>query len=217
MANCGNHTDPLPSCFSPVTTYACESEPAVPVSVGHAVREKICPFVLPPLRSGLPGQVRPQTGLRFSADHRVPRSSPDCAIVQVIIQVIVQAMVQADRPSSSSGDRGLSRKASSTSASRAGLVPVPERVCRGAQIGSAVTEDRSRPGWRQTSAHPALLQLLTCPFPITSYLVEVSSASANGPRQCSFWVLMPISAPKPNSPPSEKRVEAFQYTAAEST
>ena len=39
---------------------------------------------------------------------------------------------------------------------------------------------------------------------------EVSSSRANGPRQCSFCVLMPISAPKPNSPPSVKRVEAFQ-------
>ena len=27
---------------------------------------------------------------------------------------------------------------------------------------------------------------------------------------CSFWVEMPISAPRPNSPPSVKRVEAFQ-------
>src|SRR2546429_6056978 len=57
----------------------------------------------------------------------------------------------------------------------------------------------------------------TCPLPMTSYFVEVNSARANGPRQCNFWVLIPISAPKPNSAPSEKRVEAFQYTAAEST
>src|SRR6202035_2930397 len=57
----------------------------------------------------------------------------------------------------------------------------------------------------------------TCPVPTISYFEEVSSASAKGPRQCNFWVLMPISAPKPNSAPSVKRVEAFQYTAAEST
>ena len=38
-----------------------------------------------------------------------------------------------------------------------------------------------------------------------------------GPRAWSFWVEMPISQPKPNSPPSVKRVEAFQYTAALST
>ncbi len=50
----------------------------------------------------------------------------------------------------------------------------------------------------------------TCPVPTISYFEEVSSASAKGPRQWSFWVLMPISAPKPNSAPSVKRVEAFQ-------
>ena len=38
-----------------------------------------------------------------------------------------------------------------------------------------------------------------------------------GPRAPSFWVEMPISQPKPNSPPSVKRVEAFTYTAALST
>jgi UDP-glucuronate decarboxylase len=38
-----------------------------------------------------------------------------------------------------------------------------------------------------------------------------------GPRACSFCVLMPISAPKPNSLPSVKRVDAFTYTAAAST
>src|SRR5438270_3833634 len=48
------------------------------------------------------------------------------------------------------------------------------------------------------------------PVPTISYFEDVSSASAKGPRQWSFWVLMPISAPKPNSAPSVKRVEAFQ-------
>src|SRR5580704_4551058 len=66
-------------------------------------------------------------------------------------------------------------------------------------------------------SHVQVIYFLTWPFPITSYFVEVSSARAKGPRQCNFCVLTPISAPKPNSPPSEKRVEAFQYTAAEST
>jgi len=50
----------------------------------------------------------------------------------------------------------------------------------------------------------------TWPVPTISYFEEVSSASAKGPRQCNFCVLMPISAPKPNSPPSVKRVDAFQ-------
>ena len=40
------------------------------------------------------------------------------------------------------------------------------------------------------------------PSPSTTHLVVVSSGSAIGPRACSFWVEMPISAPKPNSPPS---------------
>ena len=48
------------------------------------------------------------------------------------------------------------------------------------------------------------------PVPMISYLVEVSSFRAKGPRQWSFWVLIPISAPKPNSAPSVNRVEAFQ-------
>lgn len=51
---------------------------------------------------------------------------------------------------------------------------------------------------------------LIWPVPTITYFDEVSSASAKGPRQWSFWVLMPISAPIPNSPPSVKRVEAFQ-------
>ena len=51
---------------------------------------------------------------------------------------------------------------------------------------------------------------LTCPFPYIVYLVVVSSLSPMGPRAWSFAVEMPISAPKPNSPPSVKRVEAFQ-------
>ena len=38
-----------------------------------------------------------------------------------------------------------------------------------------------------------------------------------GPRACSFWVEMPISAPKPNWNPSVKRVLALTYTAALST
>ena len=48
-------------------------------------------------------------------------------------------------------------------------------------------------------------------------MVEVSSGSPSGPRACSFCVEMPISAPKPNSPPSVNRVEALTRTAAAST
>ena len=60
-------------------------------------------------------------------------------------------------------------------------------------------------------------QARTCPEPRASHLVLVSSARPIGPRACSFWVEMPTSAPKPNSPPSVKRVEAFAITTAEST
>ena len=49
----------------------------------------------------------------------------------------------------------------------------------------------------------------TWPSPVTTYFVEVISGSPIGPRACSFWVEMPISAPKPNSPPSVNRVEAL--------
>src|SRR5437870_4940474 len=38
-----------------------------------------------------------------------------------------------------------------------------------------------------------------------------------GPRACSFCVEIPTSAPRPSSPPSVNRVEAFTITAAEST
>ena len=40
-------------------------------------------------------------------------------------------------------------------------------------------------------------------------LTDVNCSTPMGPRACSFWVLMPISAPKPNTPPSVKRVEAL--------
>src|SRR5262249_42082509 len=55
------------------------------------------------------------------------------------------------------------------------------------------------------------------PSPVTTYFVEVSSGRPMGPRACSFCVEMPISAPKPNSPPSVNRVEALTITAAAST
>ena len=45
----------------------------------------------------------------------------------------------------------------------------------------------------------------------------VRSRRPIGPRTCRREVELPISAPKPNSPPSVKRVEAFTYTQAEST
>ena len=49
----------------------------------------------------------------------------------------------------------------------------------------------------------------TWPSPRTTYFVVHSSRMPIGPRACSFWVELPISAPMPNSPPSVKRVEAL--------
>jgi hypothetical protein len=40
---------------------------------------------------------------------------------------------------------------------------------------------------------------LSCPFPNTTNLYDVSSSSPIGPRAWSLSVLMPISAPMPNS------------------
>lgn len=76
-------------------------------------------------------------------------------------------------------------------------------------MGNSTQSPEGRAGSTGAS-QPAPLIYLTCPVPTISYFDEVSSASAKGPRQWSFCVLMPISAPKPNSPPSVKRVDAFQ-------
>ena len=55
------------------------------------------------------------------------------------------------------------------------------------------------------------------PSPWMTNLRVVSSRSPMGPRAWSFWVEMPISAPKPSSSPSTNRVEALTSTAAAST
>ena len=46
--------------------------------------------------------------------------------------------------------------------------------------------------------------------------MEVISGRPIGPRACSFWLEIPISAPNPNSPPSTNREEAFTSTTAAS-
>lgn len=48
-----------------------------------------------------------------------------------------------------------------------------------------------------------------CPLPKITCLVDVSVKTPMGPLACSFWVEMPISAPRPSSPPSVNRVEAL--------
>ena len=59
------------------------------------------------------------------------------------------------------------------------------------------------------STRPAAAQVRTCPSPQATYFRQVSSRNEIGPRTWSFCVEMPISAPRPNCPPSVKRVEAF--------
>src|ERR1019366_804064 len=73
------------------------------------------------------------------------------------------------------------------------------------------------PGLPRACTGPQAAQWRTWPSPSTIHLVVVSSARPIGPRACSFWVEMPISAPNPNSPPSVNRVEALTMTAAAST
>jgi hypothetical protein len=50
-----------------------------------------------------------------------------------------------------------------------------------------------------------------------THFCDVRPSSPTGPRAWNLSVLMPISAPRPYSKPSAKRVEAFTITEAEST
>src|SRR6187401_496232 len=58
---------------------------------------------------------------------------------------------------------------------------------------------------------------LICPVPRMRYLNVVSCSTPTGPRACMRPVAMPISAPKPNSPPSANCVDALCSTIALST
>src|SRR6185437_6100216 len=61
-----------------------------------------------------------------------------------------------------------------------------------------------------------VLQGRVCPLPETRYLKLVSCSMPTGPRACILPVAMPISPPKPNSPPSANCVEALCKRIAES-
>jgi farnesyl diphosphate synthase len=63
----------------------------------------------------------------------------------------------------------------------------------------------------------AAAQARVCPSPCTRYLNVHNCSTPTGPRACMRPVAMPISAPKPNSPPSANCVEALCSTIAEST
>src|SRR6202007_2960720 len=56
-----------------------------------------------------------------------------------------------------------------------------------------------------------------CPLPSTIHFWLVSPSRPTGPRACSLLVEMPISAPRPYSKPSAKRVDALIITELEST
>ena len=57
----------------------------------------------------------------------------------------------------------------------------------------------------------------TSPWPSTIHFSDVRPSNPTGPRACSLSVEMPISAPRPYSKPSAKRVLALTITLAEST
>ena len=79
--------------------------------------------------------------------------------------------------------------------------------------GSMPRVDANRPATpRAAGSHGRI-----CPSPRTRYLKLVSCSTPTGPRACMRPVAMPISAPKPNSPPSANCVEALCSTIAEST
>ena len=72
-----------------------------------------------------------------------------------------------------------------------------------------VSDVRRVEGAAEEADPQAAVYSLTCPSPWATHLNEQSSRVPIGPRACSFWVELPISAPMPNSAPSVKRVEAF--------
>src|SRR5207249_11192685 len=83
------------------------------------------------------------------------------------------------------------------------------RGCRDREVGVVHRIERA--------AEDAQLQLRTSPWPSTTNFCVVRPSSPTGPRACSLSVEMPISAPRPYSKPSAKRVEAFTNTELEST
>ena len=84
-----------------------------------------------------------------------------------------------------------------------------ETTIRPGSTARAAARARAPPMF-PTPINPMVCSIyLTCPFPRITYLYVQSSSKPMGPRAWSFWVEMPISQPRPNSPPSVKRVEQF--------
>ena len=76
-----------------------------------------------------------------------------------------------------------------------------------APLPSATFQVRCSRGFERAAPHGRVW-----PLPRTRYLNEVSCSTPTGPRACMRPVAMPISAPKPNSPPSANCVEALCIT-----
>src|SRR5215470_7987154 len=86
----------------------------------------------------------------------------------------------------------------------------PMRLMRRIEGAAEQTDAHARSVGRQ-NGHG-----LVWPEPRTRYLNVVSCSTPTGPRAWKRPVAMPISAPKPNSPPSANWVEALCSTIAES-
>src|SRR5574338_340509 len=84
-----------------------------------------------------------------------------------------------------------------------------------AQGAEGYGEDGGEIGYRLR--HKRRPQRRTSPLPNTIHFWLVSPSRPTGPRAWILSVEMPISAPRPYSKPSAKRVEALTITEAEST
>src|SRR5262249_34845916 len=103
--------------------------------------------------------------------------------------------------------RRIERAAEQSSAQPGGMGGEPEARRRGCTLCPC----RRGPQLPKRSFHG-----LICPEPRTRYLKLVNCSTPTGPRAWKRPVAMPISAPKPNSPPSANWVEALCNTIAES-
>src|SRR5690606_5157445 len=76
---------------------------------------------------------------------------------------------------------------------------------------------RYRPAGPSAGTAPAAGYWRISPSPSTTYFCDVSPSRPTGPRAWILSVEIPISAPRPYSKPSAKRVEALIITELEST
>ncbi|CAM5699398.1 hypothetical protein SVIOM74S_00516 [Streptomyces violarus] len=140
-------------------------------------------------------------------------SSSDTRAVVVVVRLPAVRNGLPPRPPA----RFQSRPGGSIWADGMGVHPPVETAFTGCRTAHARPASPAAHTCAASHTHAAAGQRRTCPSPVTMYFVLVSSGRPIGPRACSFCVEMPISAPKPNWPPSVNRVEAFTATVVEST